>query len=504
MAEKSVRSFSVFLCHASEDKPEVRELYRKLTDDGIEVWLDELKLLPGQDWVLEITEALRAADAILICLSTKSVTKEGFVQKEIRRAMDIADEKPEGTIFLIPVRLDDCVLPRRLAAIQYVDLYALNSYQKLLQSLRIRAESLGLPLTPRRAAPPSEPDYLLARMLKDMLRDDDGLKETLSYLVDREPDTNGWFHTELRRKLQEIICSQGYAVRERARAGDVLARIGDPRFRADVWYLPDEALLGFVEIPAGAFLMGNDDAINSLEGRRASPQHPVKLPTFYINRYSVTVAQYRAFMMDTIPQSAHDLYGIGADNHPMTSVTWQGAIDYCSWLNDQLRKWPGAPGEIAHRLGTKEESWMVTLPSEAEWEKAARGSEDNCEYPWGAQADPNLANYADTNLKNTSPAGCFERANNPYGLQDMNGNIWEWTRSNWGFEAGVPGFKYPYISDDGREDFQTSDAMLKVIRGGSFYSTPEEIRCSHRGAAFPDKRYNHIGFRLVITRLTQR
>ena len=105
----SNRKLRVFLCHASQDKPIVRELYQRLLAEGwIDPWLDEEKLLPGQDWDLEIYKATRDADSIIICLSSTSVAKEGYVNKEIRRALDIAGEKPEGAIYVIPLRLDNC------------------------------------------------------------------------------------------------------------------------------------------------------------------------------------------------------------------------------------------------------------------------------------------------------------------------------------------------------------------------------------------------------------
>lgn len=137
------RKLHVFLCHASQDKPVVRELYQKLANEGwIDPWLDEEKLLPGQDWDMEIEKAVEAADVVLVCVSSRSVTKEGYIQREIKFALDIALEKPEGMIFIIPLRLDDCDVPRRLRSWQYVDYFPTEkrkaSYQRLLQSLQVR------------------------------------------------------------------------------------------------------------------------------------------------------------------------------------------------------------------------------------------------------------------------------------------------------------------------------------------------------------------------------
>lgn len=144
MAEDLKRPLKVFLCHASGDKPVVRALYQRLVRDGVDAWLDKEKLLPGQDWQLEIPKAVRESDVVVVCLSNKSITKEGYVQKEIKFALDIASEKPEGTIFLIPARLEECNVPGQLGSWQWVDLFETNGYEWLMRSLRLRAEKLGM------------------------------------------------------------------------------------------------------------------------------------------------------------------------------------------------------------------------------------------------------------------------------------------------------------------------------------------------------------------------
>jgi hypothetical protein len=139
---KSQRAIRLFLCHSSADKPSVRQLYSRLFEDGFAAWLDERDLLPGQDWQLEIRKAVRNSDVVLVCLSKDSIKKTGFVQKEIRYALDIADEQPEGTIFLIPVRLEQCDVPERLNQRHWVNLYEPNGYERLLQALEVRAGTL--------------------------------------------------------------------------------------------------------------------------------------------------------------------------------------------------------------------------------------------------------------------------------------------------------------------------------------------------------------------------
>jgi pimeloyl-ACP methyl ester carboxylesterase len=138
------RKLSVFLCHASQDKPVVRELSQQLKrEDWIDPWLDEEKLSPGQAWTSTIEEAIDSADSVIIFLSENSVNKEGFVQRELKRAWKRSTEKPENVIFLIPFRLDDCAVPRRLRSRHWGDYFGANkekTYESLLVSLKQRHE----------------------------------------------------------------------------------------------------------------------------------------------------------------------------------------------------------------------------------------------------------------------------------------------------------------------------------------------------------------------------
>jgi len=143
------RRLNVFLCHSSGDKVAVRQLYDRLRSISyVSPWLDEKSLLPGQDWDLEIAKAVRVADCVVVCLSQSSINKEGYVQKEIGFALDAAQEKPEGTIFLIPVRLEECQPPMRLERWHYVNLYEERGFERLLLSLQFRATGLGVLLSP--------------------------------------------------------------------------------------------------------------------------------------------------------------------------------------------------------------------------------------------------------------------------------------------------------------------------------------------------------------------
>ena len=140
----SKKSLKVFLCHSSSDKPSVEKYYNLLVEDGINAWLDKKSLIPGQDWQFEIQNAVINSDVVIVFLSSKSITKEGFVQKEIRIALDTADEKPDGTIFIIPAKLENCEVPKRLAKFHWVNLFDKDGYELLFKALQTRASSLNV------------------------------------------------------------------------------------------------------------------------------------------------------------------------------------------------------------------------------------------------------------------------------------------------------------------------------------------------------------------------
>lgn len=259
-------------------------------------------------------------------------------------------------------------------------------------------------------------------------------------------------------------------------------------YRADAWFLPDDPLLGFVEIPAGPFVMGSDPAVDpqAYDNERWSPsnaQETVDVPAFHIGRTEVTVAQFAAYAAATGASVAGEALRDPPD-HPVAHVSWPDALAYARWLEATLRDWSGTPPTLRQRL---QQGWRITLPTEAQWEKAARGG-DGRVFPWGDTPRPGAAND-DSGTGTTVAAGSIDCRDCAHGLHDMAGNVWELTRS--------PYQPYPYTDADDTDDL-SGDALF-IMRGGSFTDPPANTRAAVRGGADPGARRPFIGFRLVLT-----
>lgn len=278
---------------------------------------------------------------------------------------------------------------------------------------------------------------------------------------------------------------------QRVRLGDALGRLDDPRFRSDAWYLPGEPLLGFVHVPAGPFLMGSDKKRDKLAYNNEYPQHSLALAEYYIARYPVTVAQFRAFVAKNDYDYDNSYFLTGLANHPVVWVTWFDAIAYGGWLTGELRDWKGTPEPLAHML--RDEGWQITLPSEAQWEKAARGSDGRI-FPWGDELDANRANYRKTNIGSASSVGCFPGGASRYGVEDLSGNVAEWTRSLW-----VEGYPYPRDERERADRESLLSQRERVARGGAFDYDEDSMRCASRFRSRPYNRGDLLGFRVVVS-----
>lgn len=138
---KLAKQLQIFLLHARSDEKAVRRLYRRLTKDGADVWLDREKLLPGQDWQYEIHQAIHSSDIVIACLSESFNRQGGYRHEELRIAVEKASSLPDGNVFIIPARLEPCDLPAPLQRWQCVDLFAADGYKRLISVLKERVAS---------------------------------------------------------------------------------------------------------------------------------------------------------------------------------------------------------------------------------------------------------------------------------------------------------------------------------------------------------------------------
>ena len=250
--------------------------------------------------------------------------------------------------------------------------------------------------------------------------------------------------------------------------------------------LPNNSLWGFIKIQAGDFIMGSNPVLDRLayENERWSSrqrQGKVYLPSFYISQYETTIAQFSIYAQE-IGFDLKQIELAGLPDFAAHNITWSDAVGYASWLDSKLRSSPHTPDTLKTML---ESGGRVTLPSEAEWEKAARGTDGRI-FPWGSQPTSDFANFNTGEIDSVGSKSCGGCA---YGLSDMAGNVWEFTRS--------PLQDYPYDSEDDLENL--SEDALWVMRGGSFVDTINNVRAAVRGAVDPGVRSNTIGFRVAIS-----
>jgi formylglycine-generating enzyme required for sulfatase activity len=272
-------------------------------------------------------------------------------------------------------------------------------------------------------------------------------------------------------------------LRRRIAAATALSRIETGNFgTGSPHWSPPYGEPVWVTIPAGEFWMGSDpDDPMAVDAEK--PAHRLFLLEFQIARTPITNAQYLSYVEATGAKMPDD-WEDGQPpkdklNHPVVYVTWHDAYAYCRWLSQATGK-------------------AIGLPSEAEWEKAARGSQDKRSYPWGDAFDMLKCNSHELGFGDTTPVGVFLAGASPYGCLDMAGNVWEWTCSLWGENIEKPHFTYPYVREDGRENMNAPNDILRVLRGGAFSLVRWGVRCAARFGYFPFSSYRGLGFRVVV------
>ena len=271
--------------------------------------------------------------------------------------------------------------------------------------------------------------------------------------------------------------------------------------------LTSQVTLDFVYVLVGEFLMGSDPFTVPGAAESELPQHRLFLDAYFISRTPVTVRQFDAFVQSTEYKTTAEQIGHGYNlaedtwqetknanwraphgtgsvvqqksTHPVTLVSWYDAQAFCAWVTTVTQR-------------------KVHLPSEAEWERAARGA-DGFIYPWGnTPPTAALCNF-DQNVKDTTPVGRYSpKGDSPVGCVDMAGNVMEWTRSLWGENLHIPEFKYPYSErGEARENVQAADIIRRIVRGGAWDDDHDGIRAACRIPNPPIARNDLLGFRVA-------
>lgn len=301
----------------------------------------------------------------------------------------------------------------------------------------------------------------------------------------------------------EVVVGKGRAViteMEGKSAGEATdpGRVADRRV-TDRWVVGG---LEFCRVPAGKFLMGSQDD-NRLAYDEEKPQHTLDLDyDYWIGRFPVTNRQFQEFVRQSRHRTNAEEKGSGyiwngkdwvdtpganwqhpdgpdsalqgKETHPVVHISWFDANAYCQWFNATY------PGDL--------NGLVLRLPTEAEWEKAARGPY-GWEWPWGNDWDPTRCNSKEKGPGGATPVGQYSpQGDSPFGAADMAGNVWEWTRSLYK--------EYSYNQGDGREDPAQEGA--RVVRGGSFGNVSRYCRSAFRDRLGPDYIYSYIGFRVCL------
>ena len=271
--------------------------------------------------------------------------------------------------------------------------------------------------------------------------------------------------------------------------------------------------MDLVRIPQGPFVMGSRDE-NELAWDDEKPQHALEIPyDYWIARHPVSSAQFGEFVRSTAFKTRAEREGWGwvwntrreqwrqeeganwrnplgsnssvapLEQHPVVLVCWYDALAFCEWLNQK-------------HINNLPQGYHYRLPTEAEWEKAARGAE-GYEWPWGNDFHAALCNSREMGKLCTTSVGAYSpQGDSVYDVADMSGNVWEWTVTLWGKDREKPDYVYPYVGDDGRENQSAGDGSFRIIRGGSFKDDMKGVRSACRDLDPPYYSLNNLGFRV--------
>jgi formylglycine-generating enzyme required for sulfatase activity len=453
-------SVDLFLSYSRRDSDAMHQVQEALREAGLSVWTDE-GLEPGtQSWKDAIAEAVKQAYALVVLLSPSS-SQSTWVKNEVGFAQTL-----NKRIFPVLIAGEAATaVPIDLINAQWVDGRTNLDRAVTLELLPALRRHQTIP-EPRHVPPPvparqevsvapvaESPAALLTGNAAQKSKMPGGAR-TRGMVI--------WIPLAILAGALGLLIMQRFVVPPQPPAPTASQTPAAPVAGASRTNPKDGA--EYVYVPPGPFLMGSAES-DALASSDEAPQMTVNLDGFWIMRTEVTNGHYKRCVEDngacTEPENERWNDPAYAD-HPVTTMTWQQANAYAAWAGGRL-------------------------PTEAEWEKACRGTEGGL-YPWGdAAPTADLANY-DGNAGGTTPVGQYSpQGDSPYGLVDMAGSVWEWVSSQYR--------PYPYDSTDGREDLE-GDAP-RSMRGGSWDYTDADVRCAFRANDRPENGYGEDGFRLV-------
>ncbi len=449
----------VFICYAREDQAFTLALASCLKERGIPIWLDRWSIQPGEDWDQAIDKALDDCAQFLIVLSPQALTSRE-VRGELRSALDA--DKP-----ILPIVYQTCQLPRQLRTVQYVDFTSRGPEAET--ALKEVERTLGgrtpVPLTEKNV-PLGEPSRVEVTPAPPPSKEPPPVQQArrgwLSWFT--MPQVRIAFSLSI--SFAVLFFAVAYLLPgQNVKKQDLPAAVPPPP-------PPVAAVIALlsrgemVSIPAGKFWMGCNETIDKNCDDDEKPGHEVFLDAYSIDQYEVTVAEYRQCVeakgKGCTPPGTDSSCNWGEsdrDKHPVNCVDWAQARAYGQWAGKRL-------------------------PTEAEWEKAARGDKDQRIYPWGNEWDANKANAG---RSGTVPVGSHTIGVSPYKVDDMTGNVFEWVQDWYDqayYKRGVT--QNPKGPDTG---------IARSVRGGSWFDLPRSSRVSDRLGGHPGNRGGFVGFR---------
>jgi formylglycine-generating enzyme required for sulfatase activity len=422
------------------------------------------------DWALKVLNLVKESSGVLLCVDDRTLNVPHRSFQEYLAAVHLASEgKPEQIVELAK------------AAEHWHEVILLAAGYLVQEAKQSTVVAWVRKLLPAQRRTPE--DGTLLKLAG----------EALSVIPRNWFERDRWdreFLEHVQRQLARTATSRGGVTpQERTALGVVLGRLGDPRPGVGLKNgLPD---IAWVDVPAGPFLMGSDKEKDPEAWDDETEQFTCELiqEPYRISRYPITVAQFKAFvdahgyelpdeywtdsgrawLRDSEARGPRAYGGVFETlNHPKVGVNWYEAMAFCSWLSEMTGQ-------------------TITLPTEAQWEMAARGTDGRI-YPWGNGFDPRYCNTRESQIGATSAVGLFPKGDSPCGASDTSGNVLEWCSTKW-----LSDYKgYDRKADDTREGDSS-----RVLRGGSFSIVRGGVRCACRYYDHPDGQYDGIGFRVA-------